>query len=63
MKNEKNILSFFSGPANEIKKITWLTRQETIKYTITVIAICVLVATILSLFDLFYLRLMEDFIL
>lgn len=63
MKNEKNILSFFSGPIAEIKKITWLTRQETIKYTITVIVICVIVAVILSLFDLFYLRLMEDFIL
>jgi preprotein translocase subunit SecE len=47
---------------SEIKKITWPTRKETIKYTFTVIAICVFVALILGLFDLLYMRLLESFI-
>jgi preprotein translocase subunit SecE len=58
MKIEK----FLSGPMSEIKKITWPTRQETIKYTLIVIAICVLVALILGLFDLLYMHLLESFI-
>jgi preprotein translocase subunit SecE len=58
MKIEK----FLSGPMSEIKKITWPTRKETIKYTFTVIAICVFVALILFLFDLLYMRLIESFI-
>ncbi|HRT18135.1 MAG TPA: preprotein translocase subunit SecE [Candidatus Paceibacterota bacterium] len=58
MKIEK----FLSGPMSEIKKITWPTRKETIKYTFTVIAICVFVALILGLFDLLYMRLLESFI-
>ncbi|MCK9626467.1 MAG: preprotein translocase subunit SecE [Bacteroidales bacterium] len=53
---------FLSGPMSEIKKITWPTRKETIKYTFTVIAICVFVALILGLFDLLYMRLLESFI-
>jgi len=53
---------FLSGPMSEIKKITWPTRKETIKYTITVLAICVLVAVILGLFDLLYMHLLETYI-
>lgn len=53
---------FLSGPMSEIKKITWPTRSETIKYTITVLAICVLVAVILGLFDLLYMHLLESYI-
>ena len=47
---------------SEIKKITWPTRKETIKYTITVLAICILVAVILGLFDLLYMHLLETYI-
>jgi preprotein translocase subunit SecE len=53
---------FLSGPMSEIKKITWPTRKETIKYTITVLAICVFVALILGLFDLLYMHLLETYI-
>ena len=53
---------FLGGPMSEIKKITWPTRKETIKYTITVLAICVFVALILGLFDLLYMHLLETYI-
>ena len=53
---------FLGGPMSEIKKITWTTRKETIKYTITVLAICVFVALILGLFDLLYMHLLETYI-
>ncbi|MFA5228402.1 MAG: preprotein translocase subunit SecE [Candidatus Paceibacterota bacterium] len=54
--------NFLSGPMSEIKKITWPTRSETIKYTITVIAICVFIALVLGLFDLLYMHLLESYI-
>ena len=53
---------FLSGPMSEMKKITWPTRKETIKYTLTVIAICVFVALVLGLFDLLYMYLLESYI-
>jgi len=62
MKNEQKLSAFLNGSIAEIKKITWPTRQETTKYTITVIVICVVISTILGLFDLLYMRLMEKFI-
>ena len=54
--------NFLSGALSEMKKITWPTRQETIKYTLTVIGISVLVALFLGLFDLLYMHLLETFI-
>lgn len=63
MKSENKVSNFFGATWSEIKKITWPTRQETIKYTITVIAICVIVAAFLGLCDYIYIQLMEKFVL
>ncbi len=54
--------NFLSGPLSEIKKITWPTRQETIKYTLTVIVICIIVAIVLGLFDFLYMQLLESYV-
>ncbi|MDD5696796.1 MAG: preprotein translocase subunit SecE [Candidatus Pacebacteria bacterium] len=47
---------------SEIRKITWPTRKETIKYTLIVIGISVVVAMFLGGFDFIFVRLMERFI-
>jgi preprotein translocase subunit SecE len=47
---------------SEIRKITWPTRRETIKYTLIVIGISVVVAMFLGGFDFIFVRLMERFI-
>jgi len=63
MKSENKVSNFFGATWSEIKKITWPTRQETIKYTLTVIAICLIVAGFLGLCDIIYMQLMEKFVL
>jgi preprotein translocase subunit SecE len=62
MKSENKVSNFFGGALTEMKKVTWPTRNETIKYTLTVIGICVLVAAFLGLFDVLYMYLMERFV-
>jgi preprotein translocase subunit SecE len=62
MKSENKISNFLGGAWSEMKKITWPTREETIKYTLTVIGVCVMVAAFLGLCDLLYIYLMENFI-
>jgi preprotein translocase subunit SecE len=62
MKSENKVSNFLGSSWSEMKKITWPTREETIKYTLTVIGICLIVAGFLGLFDRLYLYLMEKFI-
>ncbi len=61
MKSENKVSNFFGGAWSEIKKITWPTREETIKYTLTVIVVCVAVAAFLGLCDLLYMYLLKHF--
>lgn len=56
------IANLFKDASSEIKKITWPTRKETIKFTLIVIGMAVLVALILGVFDLIFVKLMEEFI-
>ncbi|MDD5098251.1 MAG: preprotein translocase subunit SecE [Candidatus Pacebacteria bacterium] len=56
------LTGFLAGAILEMKKITWPTRQETIKYTIIVIGICVIVAAFLGLWDLLYMYLLNKFV-
>jgi len=54
--------NLFKDVGSEIKKITWPSRKETIKYTLIVIGISVAVAIFLGGFDFVFVRLMERFI-
>ena len=44
-------ISFFKEAFVELKRVNWPSRQETIKLTIVVVAISIIVAAILGLFD------------
>jgi preprotein translocase subunit SecE len=62
MKSSNILTGFFSGVLAEMKRITWPTRQETIKYTIIVIVVCVIVAAFLGSWDLLYMYLLNNFV-
>ncbi|HOS88035.1 MAG TPA: preprotein translocase subunit SecE [Candidatus Pacearchaeota archaeon] len=62
MKSTNPIINFFSGVGAEIKKITWPTKQETIRYTITVIIMILILALFLGFFDFGLQRLLDRFV-
>jgi preprotein translocase subunit SecE len=43
--------NFLKDTRGEMKRVTWPTRKQTINYTLIVIAISVVVAALLGLFD------------
>ncbi len=45
------MLQFFVEVKNELAKVVWPTRSETVKYTVTVIVFSILIAGILGAFD------------
>jgi len=45
------MFQFFTEVKNELAKVVWPTRNETVKYTLTVIVFSVIVAAILGAFD------------
>lgn len=45
-----------------MKKVNWPTRQETVRYTITVIAVSLAVAAVLGAFDFIFSRVIRLFI-
>ena len=47
----------------ELRKVSWPTQQETVRYVIMVIVFSLIVAAILGLFDFFFLELVGKFLL
>jgi len=56
------ISNLIKDAGSEIKKITWPTRKETIKYTLVVIGMSVVIASILGAFDFFFFKILEKYI-
>ena len=55
------MFQFFKEVKNELTKVIWPTRRETINYTLTVVIFSLVVAAILGLADYGFLRLFEKF--
>jgi preprotein translocase subunit SecE len=51
----KNIIGFFKGARNEVRKVVWPTRAETVQTTLAVILMVFLVGIFLWLLDMFLL--------
>lgn len=49
-------LSFFGEVAAELKKVTWPTREETIRYTAIVFAISILVGAYVGGLDVLFVK-------
>jgi len=57
------IVTFLKEVRLEMKKVNWPTREETIKYTLIVIGISVVVAVYLGGLDVLFITLLEKFVL
>ncbi len=55
----KQIGEYFKEVKNEVKKVNWPTRKETIKRTLMVLGITILVAAFLGLLDILF----RDFVI
>lgn len=47
----ERLVTFLKDARNELRKVVWPTRQETVRYTVIVIAISVGIALFLGAFD------------
>ncbi len=45
------LIRYFRESKEEMKKVTWPSKQETTKYTILVVILCVIIATFFGGFD------------
>jgi preprotein translocase subunit SecE len=59
----KKGIEFLKEVYTELKRVTWLTRQETIKYTLIVIGITFALAVFLGGLDFFFSWLLNAYIL
>ncbi len=51
--------NYFKSSIEELKKVTWLSKQEAISHTIVVIAICLVIGLFLGLIDSGLTKLLE----
>jgi preprotein translocase subunit SecE len=57
------VITFLKEVRMEMKKVNWPTKEETIKYTLIVIGISVVVAIFLGGFDVLFTTLLERFVI
>lgn len=57
------LTTFLKETQLELKKVTWPTREETIRYTVMVIVISVVVAIFLGVLDYIFRFVLETFVL
>ncbi|MBI5787009.1 MAG: preprotein translocase subunit SecE [Candidatus Niyogibacteria bacterium] len=57
------IVDYLKSTRLEAKNVNWPTRRETMRFTALVIAVSLAVAVFLFLLDLFFIYLLETFIL
>ena len=53
------MFQFFGEVVSELKKVTWPSRQETIRLTLLVIAVSVAIGVVLGVLDLLFTRLVD----
>ncbi|MCX6725938.1 MAG: preprotein translocase subunit SecE [Candidatus Shapirobacteria bacterium] len=58
----KSIPAFFKEVKSELTKVTWLSRQQTIRLTSIVIGVSLVVAAFISSLDFLFTKMMEIFI-
>jgi preprotein translocase subunit SecE len=59
----KKIITFLKDVKVELKKVTWLTKQEAAKHTINVIAVSIAAAAFLGGIDFLFSYLIDKFII
>ena len=51
--------AFFSDSFNELRRVTWPSREETIRLSIMVIVVASIIGTFLGIFDLLFSKLFD----
>lgn len=59
----KKAIEFLKEVRSELKRVTWLSKKETIKYTLIVIGISLVVAAFLGGLDFLFVWLLERFVI
>ena len=59
----QNLVIFLKGSRTELRKVTWPTREETIRYTSAVIVISLAIAGLLGGSDLIFKSLLTRFVI
>jgi len=57
-RNWQNLPNFFKEVKSELTKVTWLSRQQTLRLTAIVLAVSVVVAIFISLLDYVFTKMM-----
>jgi preprotein translocase subunit SecE len=57
---KRSRFSFFSEATEELKKVHWPTRQEALRLSLLVLAVCVIAGAILGALDFGFTRLFTD---
>jgi len=60
---KKSKLSFFPEAVEELRKAHWPTRQETLRLSLLVLIVCIVVGAILGVLDYGFTRLFTDLLL
>jgi preprotein translocase subunit SecE len=64
LKNIPNkIITFLKETRMEMNKVNWLTKNETVKYTLIIIVISTILAIFLGTLDFIFIKLLNEFIL
>lgn len=59
----KKAIEFIKEVRVELKRVTWLTRKETVKYTLIVIGVCLAVAAFLGGLDFLFVWILNKIVL
>ncbi len=57
------IITFLKEVGLEMKRVNWPTREETIKYTLIIVGVCLVVAIYLGGLDFLFAALLNRFVL
>ena len=59
----ERLTTFLKEARIELKKVTWPTKQETIRYTATVVIISIVIAIFLGVLDIIFQFILNKFVL
>jgi len=59
----RKAIIFLKEVRRELRKVNWPTRRQTVRYTITVVGVCIAVAALLGGLDFVFTTLLNTFLL
>jgi len=63
MKIFSKIISYFQESKSELQKVTWPTRQETLRYSAIVIGAILIATAVVAAFDILLIKIVQFFVI